>query len=178
MAGMIEPGTDAGDIDITRLLDAPRALVWRVWTDQAHFVRWFGPPSVAVTRCRIDARPSGIIRFTHEATDGSGLRVSVNGVFEEVIEPERLVMLLGFVDDAGQPATHQLIPDWPLHARLRTIVTFAEREARTLLSVRQFVVPADAAASAGVQRERRMAREGWGLTLDRLGDLLAEVPRA
>jgi uncharacterized protein YndB with AHSA1/START domain len=165
------------EIVLTRLLAAPRPLVWTAWTDPAHFSRWFGPPSIAVTGCSIDARRGGIIRFCHEATDGS-LRVDVHGVFEEVIEPERLVMLLGFVDGAGNPAAHPLIPDWPLHAQLRTIVTLAESGTKTLLTVRQLVVPADAATSAGVKRERRMAREGWELTLDRLGHMLAEARTA
>jgi uncharacterized protein YndB with AHSA1/START domain len=167
-----ENGTD-GEILLTRVLDAPRTLVWNAWTDPTHFVHWFGPASVAVRNCRIDARPGGIIRFAHEATDASGLKVDVEGVFEEVVAPQQLVILFGFVDAAGQPATHPLVPDWPLHARLRTAVTFDERDGNTLLTIRQTVVPKEAAASAGVRTERGLAREGWAQTLDRLDTMIA-----
>jgi uncharacterized protein YndB with AHSA1/START domain len=159
---------DEGEILLTRVLDAPRALVWQAWTDPTHFARWFGPESVAVKNCTIDARPDGTIRFRHEAADGSGLRVDVAGTFEEVVAPQRLVILFGFVDAEGRPATHPLVPDWPLHARLRTEVTLAERDGKTLLTVRQSVVPQEAAASAGVRKERGLARAGWAETLARL----------
>jgi uncharacterized protein YndB with AHSA1/START domain len=166
---------DDGEILLTRVLDAPRALVWQAWTDPAHFARWFGPASVAVRNCHIDARPGGTICFLHEAMDGSELKVEVAGVFEEVVAPQRLVILFGFVDAEGRPATHPLVPDWPRHARLRTEVTLAERDGRTLLTVRQTIVPLEAAASAGVRKERGLARQGWTQTLDRLDALLAGV---
>ena len=166
---------DEGEILLTRVLDAPRALVWQAWTDPAHLMRWFGPESIAVTNCTIDARPGGTIRFVHEATDGSGLKVDVAGVFEEVVAPQRLVILFGFVDADGRPATHPLVPDWPLHARLRTEVTLAERDGKTLLTVRQTVVPQEAAASAGVRKERGLARAGWAETLDRLDALVSRA---
>jgi uncharacterized protein YndB with AHSA1/START domain len=170
---MTETNADLGEIRLTRVLDAPRTLAWKAWTDPVHFVRWFGPASVAVRNCRIDARPGGVIRFSHEATDASGLKVDVAGVFEEAVAPQRLVILFGFVDAAGQPATHPLVPDWPLHARLRTAVTFEERAGKALLTVRQTVVPKEAAASAGVRKERSLAREGWAQTLDRLDTMIA-----
>jgi len=167
--------TDEGEILFTRVLDAPRALVWQAWTDPAHFVRWFGPASIAVKNCAIDARPGGTIRFRHEAADGSGLKVDVAGAFEEVDAPRRLVILFNFVDADGRPATHPLVPDWPLRARLRTEVTLDERNGGTLLTVRQTVVPKEAAASAGVRKERGLAREGWAETLDRLEVLVGRA---
>jgi uncharacterized protein YndB with AHSA1/START domain len=165
METMTEP--NVGELVLTRLLDAPRALVWSAWTDPVHFVRWFGPTSVTVKNCVIDPRPGGVIRFSHETADGS-LKVHVSGVFEEVVEPQRLAMRLGFVDADGKPAAPAMVADWPVHARLLTIVTLAERGAKTLLTVEQRVVPPEAAGLAAVQKERRLAREGWAETLDRL----------
>ncbi len=167
--------TDESEILLIRVLDAPRALVWQAWTDPAHFVCWFGPRSIAVKDYAIDARPGGAIRFRHEAADGSGLKVDVAGTFEEVVAPRRLVILFGFVEADGRPATHPRVPDWPLHARLRTEVTLDEREGGTLLTVRQTVVPKEAAASPGVRKERGLAREGWAETLDRLEVLVVHT---
>jgi uncharacterized protein YndB with AHSA1/START domain len=169
---------EAEELVLTRVLDAPRALVWRAWTVSKHFSKWFGPPTIAITDCAIDPRPGGTIRFTHQATDGSGLKVEILGTFDEVIPQQRLAIRFGFVDGGGRPAAHPLVPDWPLHARLLTVVTLADRNGKTELTVRQRVVPAEAAASAGVQNERKLAREGWQLTLDRLDALMeAEAGR-
>jgi uncharacterized protein YndB with AHSA1/START domain len=77
-------------------------------------------------------------------------------------------MRLGFVDGEDKPAAPAMVADWPVHARLLTIVTLEERGTKTLLTVEQRVVPPEAAGLAAVQKERRLAREGWAETLDRL----------
>jgi uncharacterized protein YndB with AHSA1/START domain len=164
---------EAGLVHLTRLLKAPRLLVWKVWTQPEHLVRWFGPHAIAVTNCTIDLRPGGIIRFTHEATDGSGLRINVQGRFDEVVAPELLVIRFGFVDNSGEPAAPSVVPDWPIEARLLTIVSLAEHEQGTLLTIEQVVTPDDLITIAAVREERRMARAGWAETLDRLEALVA-----
>jgi uncharacterized protein YndB with AHSA1/START domain len=167
------PPSEAGLVRFTRHLKAPRALVWRLWTEPQHFARWFAPHTIAVTNCTIDPRPGGSIHFAHEATDGSGLRVGVQGIFDEVVAPERLVIRFGFVDRSGRPAAPSFMPDWPVDSWLLTTVTLAERDGGTFMSCEQRVTPADRATLAAVQEERKMAREGWGQTLERLEMLVA-----
>ena len=41
---------------ITRVFDAPRALVFRAWTDPKHVARWWGPRGFTNPVCEIDAR--------------------------------------------------------------------------------------------------------------------------
>jgi uncharacterized protein YndB with AHSA1/START domain len=172
MASAAERTPEDGMVHLTRLLKAPRALVWKAWTEPEHFARWFAPRNIAVTNCTIDLRVGGLVRFAHEATDGSGFRLDVQGSFDEIVAPERLVIRFGFVDRAGRPTAPPFMPDWPVAARMLTVVTLEEREGATLLTVDQRVTPADSTTLAAVREERRMAREGWGETLDRLEELV------
>jgi uncharacterized protein YndB with AHSA1/START domain len=49
----------AEDVVVGRGLEAPRGLVFEVWTKPEHFTRWFGPHGAEVVSCELDARPGG-----------------------------------------------------------------------------------------------------------------------
>jgi uncharacterized protein YndB with AHSA1/START domain len=158
----------AADLNFSRVVDAPREVVFKVWTDAEHFAQWFGPRQVALPFCRIDPRPGGELHFCHRLADGT--QVWVKGVYRELVAPERLVFSSSFVDSSGRPAAHPMFPEWPLDTTFLTTVTFADLEGRTQLTVRQTLVPAKAAAKDTVKRERQGARTGWAETLDRLDE--------
>jgi uncharacterized protein YndB with AHSA1/START domain len=56
---------------MTRVLDAPRALVFRAWTDPALMAKWWGPSSFTNPLCELDPRPGGAIRIHMRAPDGT-----------------------------------------------------------------------------------------------------------
>lgn len=64
--------TTPGDrqIVITRLFDAPRALVFEAWTKAEHVARWWDPSGVPLAVCEIDLRPNGAFRWVNRAPDG------------------------------------------------------------------------------------------------------------
>jgi uncharacterized protein YndB with AHSA1/START domain len=161
---------DATEVNFSRVIDAPREILFNVWTDAEHFARWFGPRDVTLPFCRIDPRPGGVVHFCHRLRDG--MEVWVKGVYREFVAPERLVFTLSFVDHEGRAAAHPMFPDWPLEATFLTTVTFAELNGKTRLTVRQVLLPAEAAAVDIVGRERQAARAGWAETLDRLDEYL------
>ncbi len=162
------------ELVITRELRASRELVWSAWTNARHFARWFGPKDIEVPFCELEPREGGALRFCHRFATGEELWVQ--GVFREVTAPERLVFSLAFADRAGQSAGHPMFPDWPRDATFLTTVTFSELarrgEPRTLLEIRQAILPAEYAELAMIRRERQLAREGWTETLDRLDEHL------
>jgi uncharacterized protein YndB with AHSA1/START domain len=75
-------------LDIDRVFAAPRALVWRLWRDPEHLVRWHGPEGCALSQCEQDFRPGGHWRRT--MTAGPGHAHVIFGDFIEVDEPRRL----------------------------------------------------------------------------------------
>ena len=72
---------------ISRYFEAPPALLFRLWADPAHRVRWWGPTGMALSRCEVDFRVGGKWAITMKATD---YEHPVHGVFTEIEEPERL----------------------------------------------------------------------------------------
>lgn len=164
---------DDSELNFSRVVDAPRALVFRVWTEPEHFAQWFGPHAVAIPFCRIDPRPGGELHFCHRLDDG--MEVWVKGVYREVVAPQRLVFALGFVDPDGRPAAHPMFPDWPFDTVILTTVTFAELNGKTQLTVRQVLEQELAAAVDTVRREREGAQAGWTETLERLEEYVARL---
>ena len=83
----------AQEITITRVFDAPRELAWRAWTEPERLARWWGQRGWATPREMItmDVRPGGTFRLTM-VNNEDGSEMIAEGVYREVVEPERLVV--------------------------------------------------------------------------------------
>ena len=132
-------------IEVRRVFDAPRALVWAAWTDPAQLPAWWGRRGwhIDPTTLILDVRPGGRLHHVsvHEDT---GERMTIDGVFDEVVPGERLSFT---------------------HADARSVVTFTELgDASTELVVRSNQRMSDAL--------RRRAIAGMGSAFDRLADHL------
>jgi uncharacterized protein YndB with AHSA1/START domain len=111
------------DVTITRTFDAPRALVFKAWTDAKHLAQWWGPDGFTNPICEIDARVGGVLRIHMRGPDGTVY--PMKGVIQEIAEPERLVFTNIAVDAAGRHLLEGL-----------TTVTFAEERGKTKLTMR------------------------------------------
>jgi uncharacterized protein YndB with AHSA1/START domain len=58
------------EIVISRVLDAPRALVFDVWTDPQHVGAWYGPRGFTITTLTMDVKPGGAWKFVMHGPDG------------------------------------------------------------------------------------------------------------
>jgi uncharacterized protein YndB with AHSA1/START domain len=78
------------ELDIVRVFDAPRQLVWDAWTDPEQVAAWWGPAGMHTPRDRIelDLRPGGVFRLVMVAENGAEFPSYMR--FTEVVEPERL----------------------------------------------------------------------------------------
>ena len=78
------------EIRLTRLLDAPRELVFEAMTRPEHIRRWWGNlgDGYSVPVCEVDLRPGGSWRFVNRHPKGE---VTFHGVYREIVPPERLV---------------------------------------------------------------------------------------
>ena len=81
----------------TRLLDAPRELVWSVWTDPKHLAQWWGPDGFRTTTSAFDFRPGGVWRFVMHGPDGRDYENRIT--FDEIVKPERIAYHHGGGDD-------------------------------------------------------------------------------
>src|SRR5262245_19835210 len=117
------------ELTITRMFDAPRALVFKAWTDPGHVAQWWGPKGFTNPVCEIDLRPGGALRIVMRGPDG--IDYPTTGVFREIVEPERLVFTNVALDGQGNPVLDGL-----------TTVTFTEHDGKTrlILHTRQTAV--------------------------------------
>jgi len=83
--------TSEKEIEVTRLLNAPRELVFEVWTNAKHVDKWWGPAGFTNTTHRIDVRVGGEWVFVMHGPNGRSYDNRVR--FIEVVKPERLVYL-------------------------------------------------------------------------------------
>src|ERR1700730_12532742 len=93
------------EIEMTRVFDAPRHLVFDAMTQPEHVRRWFGCAEFALPVCEIDLRVGGAYRFTMRTPDG--VDSTLQGVYREVVRPERVVFterfsMPGFTSDEYQ----------------------------------------------------------------------------
>ena len=77
-------------LSITRLLDAPRDLVWEVWTNPEHIKHWWGPEGFTNSIDKMEVSPGGTWQFVMHGPDGTDYRNEHH--FVEVVKPERIVM--------------------------------------------------------------------------------------
>lgn len=94
------------EIVMTRVVRAPRELVWRAFTEPEQVAVWWGPDGFTNTVLEMDVRMGGVWRIVMHGPDGVDYRNRM--VFKEVVEPERLVYTHdsdGVDDDAAFLAT-------------------------------------------------------------------------
>lgn len=158
-------GPAGRELVVTRVLDAPRELVFEAWTQAERVKRWWGPKGFTTPFCEIDPRPGGVFSRCMRSPEGRDFWVT--GVFREVVVPERLVFTDSFADGNVVPAAdYGSGPDVPVE-RLIT-VTFEEQHAgSTRVTVRH--------DGLGPGAERDLVRGGWASGLESLAEYLAEA---
>lgn len=84
---MQAPGSDR-EVVATRVFHAPREVVWEACTRPEHVRRWYGPASMPMTSCEIDARVGGRFRYVFSAPRGE---IAFSGEYLELERPSRIV---------------------------------------------------------------------------------------
>jgi len=153
--GSIAP-KEGHELVLTRIFDAPPELVFKAWTDPKIVAKWWGPHRYTTPVCELDARPGGAFRIHMRSPDGTVYPMT--GVYQQVVEPERIVFTSAALDAAGNRMFELL-----------TTVTFAEEGGQTKQILRARVIKSTAEGApylAGMEA-------GWTQTLERLATYVA-----
>ena len=155
---------------ITRVVDAPRDTVWKVWTEVEHLRHWWGPKGFAVTHCTVDLRPGGIMHYCLRMSDGGEMWGKF--VFRGIAKPERLALINSFSDKDGGTTVHPMMADWP--REMLTTVSFEMLGGKTRITVQW--VPVD--DSTEMERKnfdegRDSMKQGWSGTFEQLESYLS-----
>jgi len=143
------------EVNITRVFDAPRALVFKLWTDPKYVEKWWGPKGFINPVCNLDAKVGGSIRIIMQAPDGA--KYPTRGFFKEIIEPEKLVFSSIKEDEYG-------------NAQLEVVNTaiFTEENGKTKLIFKAEVIMSTPEACGSVEG----MNEGWNQSIDRLAETI------
>jgi len=138
-------------LEITRVFDAPRDLVFSLWSNPEHVKRWWHPSGFTTPAFEMDFREGGRYRYCIRKGETDSW---AHGVYREISAPERLVFTFRW--DSGN-ALHD--------ADTLVTVTFAAQGEQTLVTFRQ---------EPFASLERRDSHAvGWGMVLDSLAELIA-----
>ena len=139
------------EIVLSLTVDAPRARVWRAWTEPEHIRQWWGPDGFTTTIHEMRVEVGGVWRFTMHAADGTDFPNRID--YLQIVPGVRLVV--DHSDDQPVPAS-----------KFQTVVTFEDASGGTRVVQRGiFATPAARAAvlafgadELGRQGLRRLAR--------------------
>ncbi len=154
----IVPDADR-DLVLTRLIDAPRAKLFKAWTDADLLRQWFAPLPWTTPRAELDVRPGGANLIVMAGPDGT--EMPNPGVYLEVVQDERLVFTDAYIN-AWTPSAKPM---------MTVILTFADEAGKTRYTarVRHWTV---------ADREVHEAmgfHQGWGQCADQLEALVARL---
>jgi uncharacterized protein YndB with AHSA1/START domain len=152
------PSSDR-ELVLTRIIDAPRAKVFRAWTDPELLKQWFAPLPYTTPVAELDVRPGGANFIVMRSPDGQDL--PNRGVYLEVVENERLVVTDAYTR-AWEPSEKPF---------MTVILTFEDVGGKTRYTarVRHWTV-------ADRERHEQMGfHQGWGQCTDQLAALVAKL---
>lgn len=147
------------DLSFERVVDVPKELVWRAWTEPKHLMPWFCPLPWKTIECEIDLRPGGMFRTVMQSPEGK--QFPGTGCYLEVIKNERLVwtsaLLPGF-----RPVANSSIGT-------TDFLFTATIELATQGSGTRYTATVIHADEEGCKKHAAMGfHEGWGKALDQL----------
>ena len=143
------------EVVITRIVDAPRRLVFEAWTNPEHVPQWLlGPEGWTMPVCEIDLRVGGTWRYVWRKDDGAEMAMS--GIYREVVRPERIV------------STERWGPEWPETVNTVQLVEAAGRTTITITVLYPSKEARDMALQTGM-------KEGMNQGFARLDELLGQL---
>ncbi|AYV56638.1 hypothetical protein CH370_16900 [Leptospira kmetyi] len=124
------------ELILSRIFDAPKNLVYRVWTDPKHIVFWWGPKDFTNPICEVDLKVGGKYRLVMRSPEG--IDYPLQGVYLEIVENEKIVST-DVMDDHPVEWMNELkekldgSPDSP---NFTATVTFEEYRGKTKVTIR------------------------------------------
>lgn len=148
------------DLSFERIVDVPKELIWKAWTQPQHLMPWFCPLPWKTIECEIDLRPGGQFYTVMQSPEGQTFP-SI-GCYLEVIINERLTWTNALLPDfrPAAPGNSENTVDFKFTATIQlethgtgTLYTATVRHAD----------------EAGCKQHEAMGFElGWGKALEQL----------
>ena len=148
--------TAGREIVISRVIEAPRELVFEAFTEVRHLSRWWGPEGFTTTTRSFEFRVGGVWEFVMHGPDGTDYPEWIS--WTEIAPPERIALLHG--EFLGDPNSFE------------SVLTFEPDGATTLIELRT-VFPTKEQRDEAI--EKHHAIEGGRQTLSNLAAYVTEI---
>ncbi len=159
----------AGELVITRVFDAPRALVWKAWTEIDRMKRWWGPKGATWVSATLELRPGGAFHYCMRSPEG--FEMWGKFVYREVAPPERLVFTSAFSDAEGNTVPAPFFAVWPL--QILNTLTLVEQDGKTTVTLRGAPFEATEAERTAFAENAPSLQQGFKGTFEQLDEYLA-----
>ena len=158
-----------GAFVLSRVFEAPRALVYEAWTEPEALAQWWGPKGFKIRIAKLDFRPGGVFHYAMQLPNGNEMWGRF--VYREIVPSERIVFVNSFSDENESVTRHPMCTTWPLE--VLSTVEFADQEDKTVLTLSGVPINPIDEERKTFEAGRESMRMGFRGTLDQLGEYLA-----
>ncbi len=158
------------EFEFTRVFEAPRKLVFKVWSEAKHLSQWWGPKGSEIEVKTLEFRPGGIF---HYGMSFGGGKMWGKFVYREIIEPEKIVFASSFADEEGNSIRTSFISPWPLE--ILNTVTFTENAGKTTVTITGAPINATEEELDKYGEMHESMQQGFGGTFDQLAEYLQKI---
>ena len=157
------------EFTLSRVLDAPRELVWKAFTEPARLKEWWGPKGAVILQSKMDFRVGGIYHY--------GMRYNNQDmwgkfVYREIVKTERIVFVNSFSDEKGGLTRHPMSPSWPIE--MLSTFTFTEQNGKTTFTIKWTPLNPTEEERKTFENGMDSMKQGWTGTLDQFTEYLAK----
>jgi uncharacterized protein YndB with AHSA1/START domain len=151
------------EIVISRVFNAPRAAIYKAFSEAKALAQWWGPKGGKIQVAQLDFRPGGIFHYNMQSPMGV-----MWGRFNylEMIEPERIVFTNSFSDENGNIIRAPFSATFPLE--IMNILTLTEQDGKTTLILRGGPINATEAEQKAFRDMHAGMEQGFAGTFDQL----------
>lgn len=156
---------------LSRVLDAPRDLVFRSIAEPERFMQWWGPRGFTLEFRTVDVRPGGMLHYRQTSPDGQVMWGKF--VYRTIMAPERIEFVNSFADPEGNTVQAPFHADWPLE--ILNVWTLTEEGGKTTLTLYGQPINATEASLQLFAQSAPMLEKGFGGTFQNLEDYLSSI---
>ncbi|MEC9369550.1 MAG: SRPBCC domain-containing protein [Pseudomonadota bacterium] len=163
----------SGQFTFERTLDAPRDLVWKMWTVGEHLAQWWGPKGCKLHVEKADVRPGGTFHYAMRFSNGAEMWGLI--AYQEVEAPSRLAYVSSFSNPGGEVVRAPFSQDFPL--RVLNVMTFVDRSGGTRVTLTGKPLEASPVELAKYVEMFGSMEKGFGGTFEQLETYLVGLGR-
>jgi len=156
---------------ITRTFDAPKEILFSMWTDSKHFSKWRTLKGFRLDVTHIELRPNGM--FLYKQTSSEGQVIWGKYVYKEIVAPDKLVFTNSFSDENGTTIRAPFYSSWPLE--IMNTLTFQEQGGKTSLTIRGIPVTICEEELDTFKNEHEGIKKTFTESFDQLDTYLKEI---